>query len=104
MGQKSNPWKTSVAGVVLGLGGLAIAAVTEWQVDATGQVSLFGTFMGPSLVVLGLGLGLFPGARQEQREGSFMLAPHAQALLTPRAWGGIALMAGLVNLAQLIGL
>jgi hypothetical protein len=104
MGRKSNPWKAYLAGVVLGLVGLAIAGITEWQVDATGQVSLFGTFMGPSLVVLGLGLGLFPGARREQREGSFMLAPHAEALLTPRTWGGIAVMAGLVNLGQLIGL
>jgi hypothetical protein len=95
------------------LTGLGISAAGAWitqlawtQAERDGRVSTLGGFGGPAFVVLGLGLVLFKGYRQERLErGEDITRLEGLALLTPRwkAVTGLALLAGLADFGRLSG-
>lgn len=93
--------------------GLAMALAAGWmtnlswvQLRRDGQFSMAAALFGPAFCVLGLGLVLFKGYRQERLErGEDISQLQGMALLTPR-WKGVlavALAAMAVNYALLTG-
>lgn len=93
--------------------GLGMAAVSAWltnlswvQLRRDGQFSLAAALIGPAFCVIGLGLVLFKGYRQERLErGEDISQLQGMALLTPRwkAVLAVALAAMAVNYALLNG-
>ena len=93
--------------------GLCMAAVSAWMTNLSwvqarrdGQFSMAAALMGPAFCVIGLGLVLFKGYRQERLErGEDISQLQGMALLTPR-WKrvlAVALLAMAVNYALLNG-
>jgi hypothetical protein len=95
------------------LGGLFIATMgtllTGWNwylALAEGRFYLNAALLGPAFAIIGLGLILFPGYRNERIErGEDISQLSGAALITPRWWGimAISLGSGLINLAVLKG-
>jgi len=94
--------------------GLTMALAAGWvtnlswvQARRDGEFSMGAALIGPAFCVLGLGLVLFKGYRQERLErGEDISQLQGMALLTPR-WKGVlavALAAMAVNYALLNGL
>ncbi len=94
--------------------GLAMAAASGWmtnlawvQARRDGEFSMLAGLAGPAFVVIGLGLVLFKGYRQERLErGEDISQLQGMDLLTPRWKGvlGVALGAAALNYALLTGL
>ena len=93
--------------------GLAMALAAAWMTNLSwvqarrdGQFSMAAALIGPAFCVIGLGLVLFKGYRQERLErGEDISQLQGVALLTPR-WKGVlavALAAMAVNYALLNG-
>ncbi|MBV9774148.1 MAG: hypothetical protein JO040_09380 [Gemmatimonadetes bacterium] len=70
----------------------ALVAWMAWRQAATGaEFSMKGSFLGPAFAVLGLGLILWPGYREERlARGESLDALEGMRLLTPRWWGILA--------------
>ena len=93
--------------------GLAMALTAGWmtnlgwvQARRDGEFSMAAALLGPAFVVIGLGLVLFKGYRQERLErGEDISQLEGMDLLTPRWKGvlGVALAAMLANFALLKG-
>ena len=86
--------------------GVVAAYLTERQASTEPTFSSLGGFGGPAFAVLGLGLILFKGYRQERLErGEDISQLEGLALLTPRwkAVLGAALVAGLAHFGWLSG-
>ncbi len=109
MDLKNNPPPMARRGV-----GLAMALASGWmtslawvQARRDGEFSLLAAFAGPAFMMIGLGLVLFKGYRQERLErGEDISQLQGMDLLTPRWKGvlGLALGAGALNYALLTGL
>lgn len=88
--------------------GLGIMAASAWmtslawtQARREGQFSLAGALLGPAFAMIGLGLVLFKGYRQERLErGEDISQLQGMDLLTPR-WKGVLAAAGLAAAANL---
>jgi hypothetical protein len=95
-----------LAGLGIAIGGGYITRLAWIQAARDGQFSTLGGFGGPGFVVLGLGLVLFKGYRQERLEhGEDISHLQGLALLTPR-WKAVlvvALVAGLADFGRLSG-
>lgn len=86
-------------GAVIAAGGAFAFLMAHRQVTRTGQFSAFGGLGGPALVVLGLGLLLFKGYRQERLDrGEDISQLTGLALLTPR-WRAVLAVAVLAAFA-----
>ncbi len=109
MDLKNNPPAMARRGV-----GLAMAIASAWmtnqawiQARRDGAFSMLAALAGPAFVVIGLGLVLFKGYRQERLErGEDITQLQGMDLLTPRwkAVLGVALAAMALNYALLTGL
>ena len=109
MDLKNNPPPMARRGI-----GLAMAVASAWmtnqawvQAREEGQFSMLAGLAGPAFVVLGIGLVLFKGYRQERLErGEDISQLQGMDLLTPRwkAVLGLALAAMALNYALLTGL
>jgi len=109
MALKNNPPAMARRGV-----GLAMAIASAWmtnqawiQARRDGAFSMLAALAGPAFVVIGLGLVLFKGYRQERLErGEDITQLQGMDLLTPRwkAVLGVALGAAAINYAMLTGL
>ncbi len=109
MDLKNNPPPMARRGI-----GLAMAVASAWmtnqawvQAREEGQFSMLAGLAGPAFVVLGIGLVLFKGYRQERLErGEDISQLQGMDLLTPRwkAVLGVALAAMALNYALLTGL
>jgi len=109
MDLKNNPPPMARRGI-----GLAMAVASAWmtnqawvQAREEGQFSTLAGLAGPAFVVLGIGLVLFKGYRQERLErGEDISQLQGMDLLTPRwkAVLGVALAAMALNYALLTGL
>ena len=93
--------------------GFGIAALSGWmtnlgwtQAHRDGEFSMAAALLGPAFCVIGLGLVLFKGYRQERLErGEDISELQGMELLTPR-WKGVLAVAGvamLINFALLKG-
>ncbi len=93
--------------------GLVMALAAGWmtslswiQARRDGEFSMAAALLGPAFCVIGLGLVLFKGYRQERLErGEDLAGLQGLDLLTPR-WKGVlgaALVAMAVNYALLTG-
>jgi hypothetical protein len=100
------PLLRRLAGLGIAAGGVFIVALVWRQAASAGMFSLYGALAGPAFGVLGLGLILFPGYREERlRRGEDISQLEGMALLTPR-WHGILVgmgLAAVVNLGLLKG-
>lgn len=105
--------QTSPSPLVRRAVGLGMAAASAWMTNLSwvqarrdGQFSMAAALMGPAFCVIGLGLVLFKGYRQERLErGEDISRLHGLALLTPR-WKGVlavAIGAMLINFLLLKG-
>ena len=95
-----------LAGLGIALGGGYITRLAWLQAARDSQFSTLGGFGGPAFAVLGVGLILFKGYRQERLErGEDISRLEGLALLTPRwkAVLGVALLAGLADFGLLSG-
>ena len=109
MDLKNNPPAMARRGI-----GLAMAVASAWmtnqawvQAREEGQFSMLAGLAGPAFVVLGIGLVLFKGYRQERLErGEDISQLQGMDLLTPRwkAVLGVALAAMALTYALLTGL
>ncbi len=96
-GDQVPPWLRRVGGLLfIAVGGLLM--VLSWrEARLQGTFHLKGALLGPAFAVLGMGLVLFPGYREERRaRGEELEGLTGLALLTPRWWGilVLALLAG----------
>lgn len=93
--------------------GVAMAAASGWMISQAwhqagreGEFSLTAALLGPAFAVIGFGLVLFKGYRQERLErGEDISRLHGLTLLTPR-WKGVlavAIGAMLINFLLLKG-
>ncbi len=95
-----------LAGAGIAAGGGFAFLVAHRQTAATGEFSALGAFGGPAFGVLGLGLLLCKGYREERLErGEDISRLEGLGLLTPRwrAVLGAALLAGLAGFGALSG-
>lgn len=101
-----SPLVRRLAGLAIAGGGVFITRLAWIQAARDGSFSSAGGFGGPAFAVLGLGLVLFKGYRQERLErGEDISGLEGLALLTPRwtAVLGAALLAGLGSFGHLSG-
>ena len=92
------PLLRRLAGLGIALGGGCITWLVWRQATHDAQFSLYGAMAGPAFAMLGLGLILFPGYREERlRRGEEIGQLEGLALLTPR-WLGILVGMGLAAL------
>lgn len=99
-------WLRRGAGAGIALLGVFLARLAEQQAATEASFSSMGAFGGPAFAVLGLGLVLFQGYRQERlQRGEDIFRLEGAALITPRWWGvlGLALLAGLGHFGWLSG-
>ena len=100
------PHLRRLAGLGIAAGGAFITALIWRQAQNDAQFSLYGSLAGPAFAVLGIGLFLFPGYRQERlNRGEDISHLAGMALLTPR-WHGILAgmgIAAVLNLGLLKG-
>lgn len=93
-------------GAGISAGGVFMFLLALKQAREAGRFSMLGGFGGPGFAVLGLGLVLFKGYRQERIErGEDISRLEGLALLTPR-WKGVlitALLSGLAGFSWLSG-
>ncbi len=101
-----SPLVRRLAGAGILVAGLGAAYLTERQAATEQYFSSLGGFGGPAFAVIGVGLILFKGYRQERLErGEDIARLEGVALLTPR-WKGVlgaALVAGLAHFGWLSG-
>jgi len=93
-------------GAVIAAGGAFAFLMAQREVTRTGEHSLLGGFGGPALTVLGLGVFLFKGYRQERLDrGEDISQLTPLGLITPRwrAVLAVALLAGFVGYSWLSG-
>ncbi len=75
-------------------GGLFIAAVSGWlswlaytQAHRDGEFSMMAGLLGPAFFVIGVGIILFPGYREERlARGEDISKLEGKDLITPRWW------------------
>jgi hypothetical protein len=92
--------KQKLGGVVMVLIGGGFTAWTWRTALVEGCFSAKGSLLGPALLVLGLGMTLFPGYREERMaRGEDISGLSGWRLITPRWWATIVigLLAGGVN-------
>ena len=95
------PLLRRLAGLGIALGGAFIAYLVWRQAATGGQFSLYGALAGPAFGILGLGLILFPGYREERlSRGEDISQLEGMALLTPR-WNAILIAMGLAAVLNL---
>jgi hypothetical protein len=95
-----------LAGLGIAFGGGFVTWLVWRQATNDGQFSLYGAIAGPGFAMLGLGLVLFPGYREERlRRGEDISQLEGLALLTPRwhAVLGASGLAAVLNLGLLKG-
>lgn len=95
-----------LAGLGIAAGGAFVTTISWRQALIDGQFSLFGSLAGPAFAVLGIGLILFPGYRQERlNRGEDISHLDGMALLTPRWRAVLAGMgvAAVINVGLLKG-
>jgi hypothetical protein len=76
---------------------VVMAAIAWRQAHAEPEFSLAGAFLGPAFAVMGIGLLLWPGYREERiARGEDVSRLEGAALITPRWWAilGTGLLAG----------
>jgi hypothetical protein len=76
---------------------MGMAAIAWRQAHAEPRFSLAGAFLGPAFAVMGIGLVLWPGYREERiARGEDVSMLEGAALITPRWWAilGAGLLAG----------
>ena len=100
------PFFRRLAGLGIAAAGGFLTWLTWRDARSSGSFSPLGGFGGPAFVVMGLGLVLFKGYRQERLErGEDISDLQGMALLTPR-WKVILVLclgAGAVNFGLLSG-
>ncbi len=100
------PHLRRLAGLGIAAGGAFLTDLGWRQAASSGQFSLYGALAGPAFAVLGIGLVLFPGYREERlRRGEDISQLAGMALLTPRWHALLAAMgiAAVINVGLLKG-
>ncbi len=100
------PLLRRLSGLGIAAGGIFLTSMAWRQATSAGSFSGLAGYGGPAFAVLGVGLGLFKGYRQERIErGEDISGLEGAALITPRWWGVLAVgaAAGLVNVGLLSG-
>lgn len=84
--------KRRLAGLFVFAGGLLLIWLAWRSAVRNGSFLVHASFGGPAFASIGLGLGLFPGYREERRaRGEDITRLSGLALLTPRWWAVLVL-------------